>query len=128
MLQLATPISMPNITRVDVLKFIDDRDDDVPSCGLVLHFVGAGASARARDGGTFTVRAYDERNSTKLVVNANPTGYGDNLLSGSADIPGACTAIGDAYDAATGGRKAKREAAFAAALMCGILGPGLAAT
>lgn len=124
MLILATPIVIPNINRVDPIKVIDNRDDDVPSFCLTVRFYLVGG----RDGGTFTICAYNSRNSSMLEVNPTPAGAGDSIvLRGAVQVDNACTSLGAAYDAA-GTRAAKRAAVYAKALEIGLLGPGLATT
>jgi hypothetical protein len=121
---LTTPISMPNITKIECIKVQDDRDDPVPSFTLVIHLEGVGG----RDGGTHTVICRNAVNSTGLNTNAAPAGFGDVVLGGVMQIDNACTLVGDAYDAAPGARAAKREAAMAKAMEIGLIGAGLAAT
>ena len=130
---LTTPIAMPNINKLEVLDYDDKRDAETdPYIRIVLRFRGVGN----RDAGTRAVVAKDAANSTRVYLKPSPSGYGDVILDGTADIPGACTAIGTAYDtaldAATGGRVAKLKAAVEAALAqaetIGLVGPGLVST
>lgn len=116
-------IDMPNINKIDAVKVIDNRDDADSSIVLTVHLQGNGG----RDGGTFTVVARNLTNSAVLQVNPAPAGYGDVLIGGVAQINGACDALGAAWDGA-GGRAAKRDAVLGAALACGLIGAGLAAT
>jgi hypothetical protein len=127
---LATNVTLPNINKVEVIDF-DDRRDNIenPRIEIELHFRGIGN----RDAGTLTVVARDTQNSTRVFVNASPSGYGDVILIGTAQIDGACTALAAAYDAAlasaTGTRNAKLATAINAAVVeaqnIGLIGPGL---
>jgi hypothetical protein len=127
MLTLTTPISMPNITRVEVYDQSDKRDSRIdPRFELCCEYKSNVAGARS--GGTFCVVARDVGNSTRVHKNPTPAAYGDIVLVGAVDIPGACTALAAAYDGATGTRAAKREAAYAAAVALGLVSADLSAT
>jgi hypothetical protein len=127
MLPLTTPVTMPNITRADVYDHEDRRDaKNDPRFVLQVEYLSTPANGRSL--GTFDIVARDSANSQRVHLNATPAGYGDVVLTGNADVPGACTAIAAAYDNASGTRQAKREAAYAAAVGLGLVGPGLVAT
>jgi hypothetical protein len=124
MLTLTTPITIPNINKVDPHKVIDDRDEAVPSFTLLVRVQAVGG----RDAGTFSVVARNAANSQRMHKNAAPATLSDSILTGAAQIDNACTQIGDAYDAAAGNRAAKRVAAYAKAVEIGLIDPLLAAT
>jgi hypothetical protein len=141
---LNNPINMPNITKVeiDVDEFVDKRSAAVdPRISITLHFQGVGG----RDAGTHTITARNVANSNPILLNAAPAGYGDVILSGGIiQIDGACTMLGDAYDAAYdtaydasgGGRQSKkrageeagRNAALVASQTLGLISAGLASS
>lgn len=124
MLNLTTPIPVPNITKVDPYKVADDRDDAVPSFTLMVRFQGNGG----RDAGSFAVVARDAANSHGLTLNAAPAGLGDIILTGAMQIDNACTQVATAYDNAAGNRAARRAVAYAKALEIGLIAAALAAT
>ncbi len=124
---LTTPIAMPNVTRVDVFDQVDRRDArGDPRFELCCEFKSNAGSNRNL--GSFCVAARDVGNSTRVALNPTPAGYGDIILTGFADVPGACTALAAAYDGAAGNRQAKRDAAYAAAITLGLVDAALAAT
>lgn len=124
MLNLTTPITIPNINKVDPYKIIDDRDEAVPSFTLLVRAQAVGG----RDAGTFSVVARNAVNSQRMHKNAAPATLSDSILTGAAQIDNACTQVGDAYDAAVGNRAVKREAAYAKAVEIGLIESTLAAT
>ena len=127
MLTLSTAISPPNITRADVCDQEARRDALVdPRFVLCVEYKSAAATNRIL--GTFCIVARDVGNSTRVHKNPMPAGFGDIILVGGADIPGARTALAAAYDGATGTRQAKREAAYATAVALGLVDAALAAT
>lgn len=127
MLTLTTTIVLPNVTRADVLDQEDRRDARIdPRFVLCVEYKTAAAANRSL--GTFCIVARDSGNSTRVHKNPTPAGYGDVVLIGLAEVPGACTALAAAYDGAAGNRQAKREAAYAAAVAHGLVSADLAAT
>ena len=127
MLTLSTSIVTPNITRADVLDQEDRRDARVdPRFVLDVEFKSAPATNRSL--GVFSIVARDVGNSSRVHKNPTPAGFGDIILVGTSDVPGACTALAAAYDGATGTRQVKREAAYAAAVSLGLVSADLAAT
>jgi hypothetical protein len=127
---LTTNITLPNVNKVEITDFNDRRDSiENPRIEIELHFRGIGN----RDAGTVTIVARDTKNSKRVFLHSNPKGYGDVILTGTAQIDGACTALAAAYDAAldgaTGSRNAKLataiNAAIAEAQTRNLIGPGL---
>jgi len=127
MLTLSAIIATPNVTRADVFDQEDRRDARVdPRFVLCIEYKSAVATNRSL--GVFCVVARDAKNSSRVHKNPTPAGFGDIVLVGGAEAIGACTALAAAYDGAAGTRQAKREAAYAAAVLLGLVSADLAAT
>lgn len=128
---LTAPVTMPNITKAEIVDVTDKSDAAVPFFSIQVRFRGAGG----RDAGTHTLTARDTANSNVIVLNATPAGFGDVIQSGGVtQVDGACASLATAWDtayaAATGTRAAKRragnEAALTKAQEIGLVGAGLA--
>lgn len=121
---LTTPIVVQNITRWKVIRLRPDHDDACPNYLIDVQVLGAGGITY----GVFVLKACDTANSTKLLLNPSPAGYGDKVLTGVADIPGAYTAIKNADEGATGNRAAHWLAVENILQSCGLVDASLAAT
>ena len=119
---LTTPITMQNLTKWKVLRFLNRQDDDVPSAEVEIQVQGASGVIY----GTFTLRAFDAQASTVLDANPTPATFGDKLLTGVRQIDGAYTALIAAEAGATGNRAAHLTAIESACFAIGLVGSSLA--
>lgn len=122
--QLTTPIDMKNVTRIKPTKFVTKQDEDVPYCELTIEL-------RNNDNvlyGTYTVEAFDDRESTVMIKNAVPASYDDRVLLASMAISGAYATLKAADDGASGNRSAHLDAVLAAARSIGVVSTDFASS
>lgn len=133
MYQLATPVKIPNLTRLRVRKVNDRPDDDEPNAVVEIELVSPGGIVYgppdSRNFGTspWSIRVTDDPLTCQgLNAKAAPVGFHDLIQTTIPAASGAYTAMFAAMNAATGGRVAKREAAETSLKATGVIGAALA--
>lgn len=133
MYQLATPVSIANITRLRVTKVEDRPDDDEPNALVYAEPISpAGVVYGPPDSKNFGTAPWVFRVTDSpltcqgINAKAAPVGFHDHIALIVPGATGAYTAMLAAMAAAGAGRVAKREAAETSLKATGVIGAALA--
>jgi hypothetical protein len=123
-INLTTSITVPNITRWQVIKYADADDDTWPHATIDVRIYGAGSTSEYRVVSILVCNT--PCLSTTILKNSAPVSAMDRISTGTTQTL-AYDTIQTAWDAATG-RSNKRKAVEMALLSTGIVSADLTGT
>jgi hypothetical protein len=112
---MTTPIPVPNITRWQVVRYVDKGDDvaetELPYAVVTVDVFGWKDSARVTYQ-SYALRIYDAPGKSCTIARNPVNGmyFGKIIVNCDVAISGAYTAVSDTYTGTPGGKAAKKLA------------------